>query len=179
MATQRPSVDVITGTIKANFPTRISFQVTSKIDSRTILGEMGAEQLLGMGDMLYMAGGSKIVRVHGPFCSDEEVEEIVNFLKGFGPPEYMSGVVEGPDESTESNIDAVLGLGNGDGEDALYDQAVSIVIRDRKCSTSYIQRKLGIGYNKAARLVEQMEDEGVVSSANHVGKREILVPEQH
>ncbi len=180
MATQRPSVDVITGTIKANFPTRISFQVTSKIDSRTILGEMGAEQLLGMGDMLYMAGGSKITRVHGPFCSDEEVEEIVNFLKGFGPPEYMSGVVEGPDEDAESSIDLVLGLGDGsDSENALYDTAVAIVIKDRKCSTSYIQRKLAIGYNKAARLVEQMEDEGVVSSANHVGKREILVPEQH
>ncbi|WP_226779793.1 DNA translocase FtsK [Oceaniglobus trochenteri] len=179
MATQRPSVDVITGTIKANFPTRISFQVTSKIDSRTILGEMGAEQLLGMGDMLYMAGGAKITRVHGPFCSDEEVEEIVNFLKGFGPPEYMSGVVEGPDEDKESSIDAVLGLGgDGNSEDQLYDQAVAIVIKDRKCSTSYIQRKLAIGYNKAARLVEQMEDEGVVSSANHVGKREILVPEQ-
>ncbi len=180
MATQRPSVDVITGTIKANFPTRISFQVTSKIDSRTILGEMGAEQLLGMGDMLYMAGGSKITRVHGPFCSDEEVEEIVNFLKGFGPPEYMSGVVEGPSEDAESSIDLVLGLGDGsDSENALYDTAVAIVIKDRKCSTSYIQRKLAIGYNKAARLVEQMEDEGVVSSANHVGKREILVPEQH
>ena len=180
MATQRPSVDVITGTIKANFPTRISFQVTSKIDSRTILGEMGAEQLLGMGDMLYMAGGGKISRIHGPFCSDEEVEEIVNFLKGFGPPEYMSGVVEGPSDEASSNIDQVLGLGDGsEGENALYDTAVAIVIKDRKCSTSYIQRKLAIGYNKAARLVEQMEDEGVVSSANHVGKREILVPEQH
>jgi len=180
MATQRPSVDVITGTIKANFPTRISFQVTSKIDSRTILGEMGAEQLLGMGDMLYMAGGSKITRVHGPFVSDEEVEEIVNHLKGFGPPEYMSGVVEGPSDDQESSIDLVLGLGDGsDSENALYDTAVAIVIKDRKCSTSYIQRKLAIGYNKAARLVEQMEDEGVVSSANHVGKREILVPEQH
>ncbi|SHF04003.1 DNA translocase FtsK [Loktanella atrilutea] len=180
MATQRPSVDVITGTIKANFPTRISFQVTSKIDSRTILGEMGAEQLLGMGDMLYMAGGSKVTRVHGPFCSDEEVEEIVNFLKSFGPPEYMSGVVEGPDEDTESSIDAVLGLADGsDLENALYDTAVAIVIKDRKCSTSYIQRKLAIGYNKAARLVEQMEDQGVVSPANHVGKREVLVPEQH
>ncbi|MDX8355110.1 DNA translocase FtsK [Cognatiyoonia sp. IB215182] len=180
MATQRPSVDVITGTIKANFPTRISFQVTSKIDSRTILGEMGAEQLLGMGDMLYMAGGSKITRVHGPFVSDEEVEEIVNHLKAFGPPDYMSGVVDGPDEEKSSDIDMVLGLGgNTDGEDALYDQAVAIVIKDRKCSTSYIQRKLAIGYNKAARLVEQMEDQGVVSAANHVGKREILVPEQH
>ena len=180
MATQRPSVDVITGTIKANFPTRISFQVTSKIDSRTILGEMGAEQLLGMGDMLYMAGGGKISRIHGPFCSDEEVEEIVNFLKGYGPPEYMSGVVEGPADGASSSIDQVLGLGDGsDTENALYDTAVAIVIKDRKCSTSYIQRKLAIGYNKAAKLVEQMEDEGVVSSANHVGKREILVPEQH
>ncbi|NBD31144.1 MAG: DNA translocase FtsK [Alphaproteobacteria bacterium] len=179
MATQRPSVDVITGTIKANFPTRISFQVTSKVDSRTILGEQGAEQLLGMGDMLYMAGGSKITRVHGPFCSDEEVEEIVNYLKAFGPPEYKSGVVDGPDDEKEANIDAVLGLGgNTSGEDALYDQAVAIVAKDRKCSTSYIQRKLAIGYNKAARLVEQMEEEGVVSAANHVGKREILVPEQ-
>ncbi|KAG1715163.1 DNA translocase FtsK [Nymphon striatum] len=179
MATQRPSVDVITGTIKANFPTRISFQVTSKIDSRTILGEMGAEQLLGMGDMLYMAGGAKITRCHGPFVSDEEVEEIVNHLKGFGPAEYMSGVVEGPDEGKESDIDLVLGLGgNTNGEDALYDQAVAIVIKDRKCSTSYIQRKLAIGYNKAARLVEQMEEENLVSPANHVGKREILVPEQ-
>ncbi len=181
MATQRPSVDVITGTIKANFPTRISFQVTSKVDSRTILGEMGAEQLLGQGDMLYMAGGAKITRCHGPFVSDEEVEEIVNHLKQFGPPDYMSGVVDGPAEEKADNIDAVLGLntgGNTNGEDALYDQAVAIVIKDRKCSTSYIQRKLAIGYNKAARLVEQMEDEGVVSSANHVGKREILVPEQ-
>lgn len=181
MATQRPSVDVITGTIKANFPTRISFQVTSKIDSRTILGEMGAEQLLGMGDMLYMAGGAKITRCHGPFVSDEEVEEVVNHLKQFGPPAYMGGVVDGPDDEKADNIDAVLGLstgGNTNGEDALYDSAVQIVIKDRKCSTSYIQRKLAIGYNKAARLVEQMEDEGLVSPANHVGKREILVPEQ-
>ncbi|GAB5446961.1 DNA translocase FtsK [Gymnodinialimonas sp.] len=181
MATQRPSVDVITGTIKANFPTRISFHVTSKVDSRTILGEMGAEQLLGMGDMLYMAGGAKITRVHGPFCSDEEVEEIVRHLKSFGPPDYASSVLEGPDDDKESDIDAVLGLstgGNTGGEDALYDQAVAIVVKDRKCSTSYIQRKLGIGYNKAARLVEQMEENSLVSSANHVGKREILVPEQ-
>ena len=179
MATQRPSVDVITGTIKANFPTRISFQVTSKVDSRTILGEMGAEQLLGQGDMLYMAGGAKIIRVHGPFVSDEEVEEVVNHLKSFGAPDYVSGVQEGPDEDASSDIDMVLGLGgNTDGEDALYDQAVAIVIKDRKCSTSYIQRKLAIGYNKAARLVEQMEENGLVSAANHVGKREILVPEQ-
>ena len=181
MATQRPSVDVITGTIKANFPTRISFQVTSKIDSRTILGEQGAEQLLGMGDMLYMAGGARITRVHGPFVSDEEVEEIVTYLKSYGPPSYIGGVVEGPDEDKVDNIDAVLGLntgGNTNGEDALYDQAVAIVIKDRKCSTSYIQRKLAIGYNKAARLVEQMEDEGLVSASNHVGKREILILEQ-
>jgi S-DNA-T family DNA segregation ATPase FtsK/SpoIIIE len=179
MATQRPSVDVITGTIKANFPTRISFQVTSKIDSRTILGEMGAEQLLGMGDMLYMAGGGKITRCHGPFVSDEEVEEIVNALKAYGPPDYVGNVLDGPDDDKEADIDAVLGLGgNTDGEDALYDQAVAIVIKDRKCSTSYIQRKLAIGYNKAARLVEQMEDAGLVSPANHVGKREILIPEQ-
>ena len=180
MATQRPSVDVITGTIKANFPTRISFQVTSKIDSRTILSEQGAEQLLGMGDMLYMAGGAKIIRVHGPFVSDEEVEEIVNHLKAFGPPEYVGGVLDGPTEDQENDIDLLLGLGgNTEGEDALYDQAVGIVIRDRKCSTSYIQRRLAIGYNKAARLVEQMEDRGLVSAANHVGKREILIPEQH
>ncbi|WP_299966540.1 DNA translocase FtsK [uncultured Roseobacter sp.] len=179
MATQRPSVDVITGTIKANFPTRISFQVTSKIDSRTILGEMGAEQLLGMGDMLYMAGGAKITRCHGPFVSDEEVEEIVNHLKAYGEPDYVGGVVDGPSDDKESDIDLVLGLGgNTDGEDALYDQAVQVVINDRKCSTSYIQRKLAIGYNKAARLVEQMEDQGLVSAANHVGKREILAPEQ-
>ncbi len=179
MATQRPSVDVITGTIKANFPTRISFQVTSKIDSRTILGEQGAEQLLGMGDMLYMAGGARITRVHGPFVSDEEVEEIVNYLKSYGAPEYVGGVVDGPSDEKGSNIDAVLGLGgNTNGENALYDQAVAIVLQDRKCSTSYIQRKLSIGYNKAAKLVEEMEDQGLVSASNHVGKREILVPEQ-
>ena len=178
MATQRPSVDVITGTIKANFPTRISFQVTSKIDSRTILGEQGAEQLLGMGDMLFMAGGGRVSRIHGPFVSDEEVEEIVNHLKSYGPPAYMSGVVDGPEEDAASDIDAVLGLGSGEGsDDALYDQAVAIVAKDRKCSTSYIQRKLGIGYNKAARLVEQMEENQVVTPANHVGKREILLPE--
>ena len=179
MATQRPSVDVITGTIKANFPTRISFQVTSKIDSRTILGEMGAEQLLGMGDMLYMAGGSKITRIHGPFVSDEEVEEVVNHLKSFGPPEYMSSVLESVDEEKTNEIDLVLGLGSGnDGDNTLYDMAVQIVTNDRRCSTSYIQRKLAIGYNKAAKIVEEMEEAGLVSSANHVGKREILVPER-
>ncbi|MCQ0969483.1 DNA translocase FtsK 4TM domain-containing protein (plasmid) [Paracoccus sp. TK19116] len=177
MATQRPSVDVITGTIKANFPTRISFQVTSKIDSRTILGEQGAEQLLGQGDMLYMGNGARVTRIHGPFVSDEEVEEVVTHLKSFGPPSYKSGVVEGPEDEVASDIDAVLGLGGDGSDDALYDQAVMIVAKDRKCSTSYIQRKLAIGYNKAARLVEQMEDQGVVSSANHVGKREVLVPE--
>ncbi|SIS58812.1 DNA translocase FtsK [Paracoccus saliphilus] len=178
MATQRPSVDVITGTIKANFPTRISFQVTSKIDSRTILGEQGAEQLLGQGDMLYMGNGARITRIHGPFVSDEEVEEVVTHLKSFGPPSYKSGVVEGPADEKAGDIDAVLGLGGSDNsEDQLYDQAVMIVAKDRKCSTSYIQRKLAIGYNKAARLVEQMEEQGVVSAANHVGKREVLVPE--
>ena len=134
--------------------------------------------LLGMGDMLYMGNGARITRIHGPFVSDEEVEEIVNHLKSFGPPSYMSGVVEGPEDDAASDIDLVLGLGSGDSsDDALYDQAVAIVAKDRKCSTSYIQRKLGIGYNKAARLVEQMEEEGVVTSANHVGKREILIPE--
>jgi S-DNA-T family DNA segregation ATPase FtsK/SpoIIIE len=181
MATQRPSVDVITGTIKANFPTRISFQVTSKVDSRTILGEQGAEQLLGMGDMLYMPGAGRISRLHAPFVSDEEVEDVVANLKRYGPPEYVGNVAEGPEEEKADDIDAVLGLstgGNTTGDDALYDQAVQITIKDRKCSTSYIQRKLAIGYNKAARLVEQMEEQGVVSTANHVGKREVLVPEQ-
>ncbi len=177
MATQRPSVDVITGTIKANFPTRISFQVTSKIDSRTILGEMGAEQLLGMGDMLYMANGGKITRVHGPYVSDEEVEEVVNHLKKQGNPEYVSGIINGPDEETQNRIDKAMGLSSSENssENALYDQAVAIVARDRKCSTSYIQRRLSIGYNKAAKIVEAMEEQGVVSSANHVGKREILI----
>ena len=179
MATQRPSVDVITGTIKANFPSRISFQVTSKIDSRTILGEMGAEQLLGMGDMLYMASNGRITRIHGPFVSDEEVEEIVNFLKSQGSPVYVSGVVSGPDSETELKLDQTLGLSptDSDSENALYDQAVAIVAHDRKCSTSYIQRKLSIGYNRAAKIVETMEDQGIVSQSNHVGKREILIPE--
>ncbi|MEM6973921.1 MAG: DNA translocase FtsK 4TM domain-containing protein [Pseudomonadota bacterium] len=179
MATQRPSVDVITGTIKANFPTRISFQVTSKIDSRTILGEQGAEQLLGQGDMLFMGGGGRIRRVHGPFVSDEEVEEVVRHLKALGAPSYVDAVTEGGDEETQSLVDEKLGLaGAGDGDDVLYDKAVAIVARDRKCSTSYIQRKLAIGYNKAARLVEQMEAQGVVSPANAVGKREIMVSER-
>ena len=179
MATQRPSVDVITGTIKANFPTRISFQVTSKIDSRTILGEMGAEQLLGMGDMLYMANGGKITRVHGPYVSDEEVEVVVSHLKNQGSPSYISGIIDGPDEETQSKIDLAMGLTTGetDGDNALYDQAVAIVARDQKCSTSYIQRRLSIGYNKAAKIVENMEEQGIVSQANHVGKREILISE--
>ncbi|MFT4794705.1 MAG: S-DNA-T family DNA segregation ATPase FtsK/SpoIIIE [Paracoccaceae bacterium] len=180
MATQRPSVDVITGTIKANFPTRISFQVTSKIDSRTILGEQGAEQLLGMGDMLYMAGGGRITRVHGPFVSDEEVELVVNHLKSLGTPDYIADVTEGVDEGTEADLDLVLGLagaGGDNSDEALYDQAVAIVARERKCSTSYIQRRLSIGYQKAARIVDQLEAQGVVSSADKVGKREILVGE--
>jgi S-DNA-T family DNA segregation ATPase FtsK/SpoIIIE len=177
MATQRPSVDVITGTIKANFPTRISFQVTSKIDSRTILGEQGAEQLLGQGDMLYMSGGGRITRVHGPFVSDEEVEEVVRHLKSLGPPSYVSAVTEGGDEDGPTSIDEVLGLGGEFSEEQLYDRAVAIVARDRKCSTSYIQRKLQIGYNRAARLVDEMENQGVVGPANHVGKREVLVGE--
>ena len=179
MATQRPSVDVITGTIKANFPSRISFQVTSKIDSRTILGEMGAEQLLGMGDMLYMSSNGRITRIHGPFVSDEEVEEIVTFLKSQGNPVYVSGVVEGPDSETELKLDRTLGLSPNDNEseNALYDQAVAIVANDRKCSTSYIQRKLSIGYNRAAKIVEAMEEQGIVSKSNHVGKREILIPD--
>jgi S-DNA-T family DNA segregation ATPase FtsK/SpoIIIE len=181
MATQRPSVDVITGTIKANFPTRISFQVTSKIDSRTILGEQGAEQLLGQGDMLYMSGGGRITRVHGPFVSDEEVEDVVRHLKTLGTPDYVSAVTAGGEEDGAEDgpsVDELLGLGGGeDSEERLYDRAVAIVARDRKCSTSYIQRKLQIGYNRAARLVEEMEQQGVVSSANHVGKREVLVGE--
>ena len=179
MATQRPSVDVITGTIKANFPSRISFQVTSKIDSRTILGEMGAEQLLGMGDMLYMASNGRVTRIHGPFVSDEEVEEIVNFLKSQGSPVYVSGVIDGPDSETGLKLDETLGLNSKEveSENTLYDHAVAIVAHDRKCSTSYIQRKLSIGYNRAAKIVETMEEQGIVSQANHVGRREILIPE--
>jgi S-DNA-T family DNA segregation ATPase FtsK/SpoIIIE len=176
MATQRPSVDVITGTIKANFPTRISFQVTSKIDSRTILGEQGAEQLLGQGDMLYMAGGGRIRRVHGAFVSDEEVEKIVAFLKRQGKPDYVQEVTETRDED-EGESGAYDIDGEGGSGDALYDKAVAIVLRDRKASTSYIQRRLQIGYNRAATLMERMEEEGVVSTANHAGKRDILVGE--
>jgi S-DNA-T family DNA segregation ATPase FtsK/SpoIIIE len=179
LATQRPSVDVITGTIKANFPTRISFQVTSKIDSRTILGEMGAEQLLGQGDMLYMAGGGRISRVHGPFASDEEVEKIVRHLKSQGQPQYLEAVTvsDEPDEDGEDG--AVFDNSEMGGTNDLYQQAVGIVLRDRKASTSYIQRRLQIGYNRAASLMEKMELEGVVGAANHAGKREILVGEEH
>ncbi|WP_425532414.1 DNA translocase FtsK [Aquabacter sediminis] len=178
MATQRPSVDVITGTIKANFPTRISFQVTSKIDSRTILGEMGAEQLLGQGDMLYMAGGGRINRVHGPFVSDEEVEDVVRHLRAQGAPSYVDAVTADPD-GDEDEDGAVFDKG-GFGEEGLdlYSQAVAVVLRDKKCSTSYIQRRLQIGYNRAASLVERMEKEGVVGAPNHAGKREILLSDE-
>jgi S-DNA-T family DNA segregation ATPase FtsK/SpoIIIE len=177
LATQRPSVDVITGTIKANFPTRIAFQVTSKIDSRTILGEMGAEQLLGQGDMLYMAGGGRISRVHGPFASDEEVEKVVRHLKTQGQPEYLEAVTaEEPTDEDGAVFDST-GMG-GDGGGDLFSQAVAIVKRDRKASTSYIQRRLQIGYNRAASLMERMEQEGIVGQANHAGKREILVEEE-
>jgi len=177
LATQRPSVDVITGTIKANFPTRISFQVTSKIDSRTILGEMGAEQLLGQGDMLYMAGGGRISRVHGPFVSDEEVEKVVRHLKTQGQPEYLEAVTaEEPTDEDGAVFDS-SGMGSDGGGD-LFAQAVAIVKRDRKASTSYIQRRLQIGYNRAASLMERMELEGIVGQANHAGKREILVEEE-
>ena len=171
MATQRPSVDVITGVIKANFPTRISFQVTSKIDSRTILGEGGAETLLGQGDMLYMASGGRIQRVHGPFVSDDEVEKVVNCLKAQGVPNYIDGVTE----DDEGGMFGEAGHDSGGGGDELYDQAVAIVLRERKASTSFIQRHLQIGYNRAARIVERMEKEGLISAANHVGRREILV----
>ena len=176
MATQRPSVDVITGTIKANFPTRISFQVTSKIDSRTILGEQGAEQLLGQGDMLHMAGGGRLRRVHGAFVSDDEVENIVKFLKKQGAPDYVQEVTEMREEDAGAAGGFELG-GNTSSGDALYDKAVAVVLRDRKASISYVQRRLQIGYNRAATLIERMEEEGVVSPANHAGKREILVGE--
>jgi S-DNA-T family DNA segregation ATPase FtsK/SpoIIIE len=168
MATQRPSVDVITGTIKANFPTRISFQVTSKIDSRTILSEQGAEQLLGQGDMLHMAGGGRISRVHGPFIRDDEVERVVAFLKAQGEPSYIEGVTDDDEESNDSQSTEPKG------GDATYNQAVEVIMREGKVSTSFIQRHLQIGYNRAARIVEQMEKEGLISPANHAGKREIL-----
>ncbi len=171
-ATQRPSVDVITGTIKANFPTRVSFQVTSKIDSRTILGEQGAEQLLGQGDMLYMAGGGRIMRVHGPFVADDEVEKVVRHLKKQGVPAYLDAVTDEAENEDEEGAEASE---YGSSGDDLYDQAVAVVLRDRKVSTSYVQRRLGIGYNRAATLIERMENEGLIGAANHAGKREILV----
>nr|WP_314122110.1 DNA translocase FtsK [uncultured Brevundimonas sp.] len=171
MATQRPSVDVITGTIKANFPTRISFQVTSKIDSRTILGEQGGEQLLGQGDMLYMAGGGRITRLHGPFVDDKEVEDVCKHLKAQAEPDYLDLITDEPDGDGDGALDE--GGGGGSGDD-LYDRAVAVVTRDRKASTSYVQRRLQIGYNRAASLIERMEQEGVVSPANHAGKRDVL-----
>jgi S-DNA-T family DNA segregation ATPase FtsK/SpoIIIE len=173
MATQRPSVDVITGTIKANFPTRISFQVISKFDSRTILGEQGAEQLLGQGDLLYMQGGGRITRVHGPFVSDQEVEAVVSYLREQGEPAYVDEVTEPMDDDSSMSAGAIGG--NTTAEGSLYDQAVAVVAREGKASTSFIQRHLNIGYNRAAKLIEQMEKEGVVSPANHVGRREVLV----
>ncbi len=172
MATQRPSVDVITGTIKANFPTRISFQVTSKIDSRTILGEQGAEQLLGQGDMLYMVGGGRVTRVHGPLVSDGEVERIATYLRGQGEPDYLDAVTE---DDGEGDADGFAGTGMGGSGDELYDRAVDVVARHRKASTSFVQRQLQIGYNRAANLIERMEEEGVIGPPNHVGKREIFV----
>ncbi|MBL8659835.1 MAG: DNA translocase FtsK 4TM domain-containing protein [Rhodospirillales bacterium] len=173
MATQRPSVDVITGTIKANFPTRVSFQVTSKIDSRTILGEQGAEQLLGQGDMLFMATGGRVTRVHGPFVGDREVETVVRFLKSQGAPQYIPEVTEEEDEE-----EPIFDVGGGAGEDELYEEAVALVARDGKASTSYVQRRLQIGYNRAARLIERMEVQGLVSKADRVGRREVLLGER-
>ena len=167
MATQRPSVDVVTGTIKANFPTRIAFQVASKIDSRTILNEMGAEQLLGRGDMLYMSDGGKVVRVHGPFVSDNEVEEVVHFIKKQETPEYVESLTK-----EESEINS--GIQQNDASDELFNQAVEVIMKDKRVSTSYIQRKLQIGYNRAARIIEEMEDQGIISEPNNQGKREIL-----
>jgi S-DNA-T family DNA segregation ATPase FtsK/SpoIIIE len=166
-------VDVITGTIKANFPTRISFQVISKFDSRTILGEQGAEQLLGQGDMLHMMGGGRITRVHGPFVSDREVEDVVAFLRSQGEPTYIDEVTEAQDDDTASALSGIAGA--SDGEKGLFDQAVALVAREGKASTSFVQRHLQIGYNRAAKLIEQMEKEGIISPANHVGRREILV----
>ena len=172
IATQRPSVDVITGTIKANFPTRISFQVTSKIDSRTILGEQGAEQLLGQGDMLLMTAAGRIERIHGPFVSDAEVERVAKFLKEQAAPEYIEQITE--DDDPTPILGVTSPTGGGSGEDVLYDQAVALICRERKASTSFVQRHLQIGYNRAARIIERMETEGVISRANHVGKREVL-----
>jgi S-DNA-T family DNA segregation ATPase FtsK/SpoIIIE len=169
MATQRPSVDVITGTIKANFPTRISFQVTSKIDSRTILGEQGAEQLLGKGDMLYMSSANRIIRIHAPFVSDNEIEKINNFLRSQAEPDYVDEILSFADEKEMSE-----GAKSQSDKDELYQSAVEIIKSEGKASTSFLQRKLQIGYNRAARIIDMMEDEGIVSKANHVGKRDVL-----
>ena len=168
MATQRPSVDVITGTIKANFPTRISFQVTSKIDSRTILGEQGAEQLLGKGDMLYMTSANKVIRIHGPYVSENEIEKINNFLRSFGETEYFDEILSYGDNNSKDSLKQI-----GD-KDELYASAVEIIKTEGKASTSFLQRKLQIGYNRAARIIDMMEEEGLVSKANHVGKRDVL-----
>ena len=168
MATQRPSVDVITGTIKANFPTRISYQVSSKIDSRTILGEQGAEQLLGSGDMLYLSGAGRTLRVHGPFVSDEEIETVVDMLSAQGVPEYLAEVTEVKDDDDGSEKSAKSG-------DQLYDKAVDLILRDQKVSISYVQRRLSVGYNKAATLIERMENEGLISPPSSSGRRHILV----
>ena len=169
MATQRPSVDVITGTIKANFPTRISFQVTSKIDSRTILGEQGAEQLLGKGDMLYMSSANRIIRIHAPYVSENEIEKINNFLRSQAEPDYVDEILNFADEKENENVS----LGDGTKDD-LYSTAVEIIQSEGKASTSFLQRKLQIGYNRAARIIDMMEEEGIVSKANHVGKRDVL-----
>ena len=176
MATQRPSVDVITGTIKANFPTRISYQVTSKIDSRTILGEQGAEQLLGQGDLLFMAGGGRIRRLHGPYVTDGEVERVVDMLKAQGAPQYRTDVTQEPNENAGADEPELFADGEGGG-DELLERAIEIVQRDRKASTSYLQRRLSIGYNRAATLIERMEKAGIISTANAAGKRDILIDE--
>ena len=173
MATQRPSVDVITGTIKANFPTRISFQVTSKIDSRTILGEQGAEQLLGRGDMLYMAGGGKVTRVHGPFVEDSEVEKVTKFLSDQSVPDYDESITEEPENLNDENFNNISS--NNKHEDELYDQAVALIARERRASTSFIQRHFKIGYNRAATIIEKMEEDNVVSKPGRAGKREVLI----
>ena len=175
-ATQRPSVDVITGTIKANFPTRISYMVTTKIDSRTILNEQGAEQLLGMGDLLYQAPGQKSTRLHGPFVSDEDVGAVTDWLREQGEPDYVMDILDSPDDGSTGSavMDAMLGTSTGDEDDDLFSQAIAIVVRDQRASTSYLQRRLKIGYNKAAGVIDRLEEEGIISAPNHAGKREVL-----
>jgi S-DNA-T family DNA segregation ATPase FtsK/SpoIIIE len=177
MATQRPSVDVITGVIKANLPTRISFHVTSKIDSRTILGEQGAEQLLGRGDMLYMPGGKALARVHGPFVSDEEVQAIADFWRGQGEPDYIDAVTNEPDGDADFSMDGAP-VGGDSPEDQMYRNGIALVAQSQKASTSWLQRQLRIGYNSAARLIERMEKDGLVSKPDHVGRREVLMDEE-